>query len=238
MRKPYLLAAMATSVLAILLAVLHATAQVPPPGSGMRPAVRPTAPMAPTTAAMPRAAMAHRAPVALLNVSHIFKTHVRFKNMMQGMKAAVEQAEVEVKGEQVRLRKLADQLRVSPKGTPEYKSLEEQITAGETTLAVRVRLQRKEFMQREAKIYHIVYQEIWQEVDYYARTHGIAMVQRFTAEPVDPNKPEDVIRNLNKPVVWYNPDLDITADILHILSQRVDNPAVSGRHGVPGSGYR
>lgn len=178
--------------------------------------------------------MAQRGPVALLNVSHIFKTHVRFKDMMQGMKAAVEQAEVEVKAERVRLRKLVDQLRGLPTGSPEYKSLEEQITAGETTLAVRVQLQRKEFMQREAKIYHIVYQEIWQEVDYYARIHGIGMVQRFSAEPVDPNKAADVIRNLNKPVVWYNADLDITADILQALHSRVPNPGVSERHSVPG----
>ena len=45
--------------------------------------------------------------------------------------------------------------------------MEEEIARREADLSVKVQLQRKEFLMREAKIYNTIYQEIEQEVDYY-----------------------------------------------------------------------
>jgi len=171
--------------------------------------------------------------IALLDVSYIFKNHPRFKAMMEEMKSDVEQAETNVNKERDTLRKLVEQLDTFRKGSPDYKAMEEEIARKEADLTVKVQLQRKDFLQREARIYHTVYQEISQEVDYYCANKGIDMVLRFNGDPVDVDKPDSVLSYINKPVVWYDKSRDITPIILDALIKRGGAPAAGNQLGRP-----
>jgi Skp family chaperone for outer membrane proteins len=158
--------------------------------------------------------------IALLDVSFIFKNHPRFKSMMDEMKADVDRAEADVNKERDTIRKLVGDLERFHKGSPDYKAMEEEIARREADLTVRVQLQRKEFLMREAKIYNNVYQEIEQEVGYYCANRGIDLVLRFNGDEVDVDKPDSVLSYINKPVVWYNKSLDITPIIRDALVNR------------------
>ena len=176
--------------------------------------------------------------MALLDVSRIFKSHQRFKGMMDDMKADVERAEAQVKSERERITKLAEHLQELNKGTTDYNDMEKELAKRQADLAVQVQLQKNEFLQREAKIYHNVYQEIWQATDYFCKTNRIDMVLRFNGEAVDVNRPDSVLTYINKPVVWYDPGLDITEQILQELNRTAINPgpanrAAPMRPGVP-----
>ena len=74
-------------------------------------------------------------------------------------------------------------------------------------------------MEREAKIYYTVYQEVNDEVKYYSDRNGITMVLRFNGDPVDVNNRESVMREINKPIVYQN-GVDITPKILEALNKR------------------
>jgi len=177
--------------------------------------------------------------IALLDVSYVFKNHTRFKAMMADMKADVQRAEARVRSERDAIRKLAERLKDFRKGTPDYKALEEELVKRQADLAAGVQLEKKEFLQREAKIYYNVYQEVLQEVDYYAAANGIAMVLRFNGNPVDQEKPEDVLRHINKPVIWYAKNYDITPVVLGRINDRAFNPSSTAPHGParrPGAG--
>jgi len=215
-RKPYLLAALAASVASIVLVTTYAPAQSP-----VRQPVRPAY---------------NAAPIALVDISYIFKEHLRFKAKMEQMKADVERAEAEVKSQRTMIVRLAEQLRELRSGTPDYKSLEEEITKRQADLSVRVSLQKKEFLQSEAKIYHDTYQEVLYEVDHFAKAKGIAMVLRFNGDPVDTENPQSVLTYINKPVVWYSQDRDITKVVLDQLNQRgpATNPRVTNKPARPG----
>ena len=78
-------------------------------------------------------------------------------------------------------------------------------------------------------IYHNVYQEIWQATDYFCKQHGIDMVLRFNGEPVDVQRPDSVLTFINRPVVWYDPGLDITDAILQDVNRPAANPAAADR---------
>ena len=54
-------------------------------------------------------------------------------------------------------------------------------------------MQKNEFLQREAMIYHNVYQEILQATDYFCKHNGIDMVMRFSGDPVDVQNPDSVL---------------------------------------------
>jgi hypothetical protein len=90
---------------------------------------------------------------------------------------------------------------------------------------------RREFLEREAKVYFQTYQEVVSVVEQYAKWHNIGLVLRFNGEPVDPERRDDVLREINKPVVVQD-QIDITGDILLLLNR--DQQA--GRPVQPGAG--
>ena len=176
--------------------------------------------------------------IALLDVSYIFKNHTRFKGMMEDMKGDVERAEAHVKAERDAINKLAEQLPQFNKGTRDYQQMEEELANRQAKLAVQVQMQKNEFLQREATIYHNVYQEILQATDYYAKQNSIDMVLRFNGDPVDVQRPDSVLAFINKPVVWYQKNMDITPAVLQELNRGAINPAAAqrqtpGRQQVP-----
>ncbi len=200
--------------LALSLAVSQASAQAP---------VRQPAP----------AAGAGR--VALLDVSYIFKNHARFKAMMDEMKNNVDAAERDVKAEDGRIQKLAEKMQDYRPGTPEYKQAESDIAKSRADLSIKVQLQRKDFLLQEAKIYHTVYQDIEKEVAFYCQNNGIDVVYRFNGDPADIEKPESVLSYINKPVVYYEKNRDITPFILDSLN-RNGNMGTANRRAAPPTG--
>ena len=171
--------------------------------------------------------------IALLDVNFIFKNHARFKGMMEDMKADVERAEARVKADRETITKLAERLQELRKGTQDYQQLEEEFAKRQADLQVKVQMTKNQFLQQEAKIYHSVYQEIWQATDYYTKQNGIDIVLRFNGDPVDVDRPDSVLAFINKPVVWYQKNLDITPAILQELNRTSINPAAAQQPGAP-----
>jgi len=157
--------------------------------------------------------------VAVVDVSYIFKYHGRFKQGMEGLKASVEQAEAEFKKEKKAIEGDMEKIQQFKPGTPEYKRGEEDIARKQSEFQVKVALKKKEFGERESKIYFNVYQEVSDEVKYYADKNGIGLVLRFNGDPVDVNNRESVLREINKPIV-YQKGIDITPVILDELNRR------------------
>jgi len=139
------------------------------------------------------------------------------------MQAEVDQARNRLKQEEEALRKMLTDLQDPEKtkpGSPEYKQLEEIVARRRADLEVQLRLQNKEFAVKESGIYHAVYQEIEQEVGYFAAQSGITAVLRFNGDPVEGENPNEVLRNVNKQVIWFAQGLDITPDILERLNRK------------------
>ena len=154
--------------------------------------------------------------IALLDVSRIFKNHARFKGMMEDMKADVERAENAGQGRTRRHQQARRTVAGVPQGNPRVSSRwKKSWPSGRPTWPCKVQLQKNEFLQREAKIYHNVYQEIWQATDYFCKQNGIDMVLRFNSEPVDVERPDSVL-SLHQQAGGLVSDqsLDITRPIL------------------------
>jgi hypothetical protein len=81
-------------------------------------------------------------------------------------------------------------------------------------------------MEREAQVYYNTFLEVSNAVQYYAQQHDIGMVLRFNGDTIDPNNREDILRAINKPVVFQN-NVDITPDVLTLLN-RGGTPATGG----------
>ena len=159
----------------------------------------------PTVAQQPPVRTQGASTVALLDVNYIFKKHARFKSQMEEMRGDVERSQAEWKRQAEGMNKLAERLNEFRPGTPDYKAMEEEIVNQRTKLQATMTIAKKEFLQREAKVYYNVYQEIMQEVKYYCEANGVTLVMTFNGDKINPENPEDVLRGINQKVVYYNP---------------------------------
>ncbi len=156
--------------------------------------------------------------VAVIDVGYVFKNHARFKAAMDKMKDEVLAAENALKGERDRINGVMEQLKGFNVGTPEYKKLEAEVAKAQGDFNVNAQLQKKDFMDREAKVYLQVYTEIERAVSQFARDNGIAVVHRFDGETVDSGDRNRILGSITKPIVYYDPQIDITPDVLRMLN--------------------
>lgn len=234
MTKSRILAALAATILATGLFVSEAPSQ----GVGNPTAMRPVAAPAAGPTVMPAAG-----PVALLDVSRVYKSHARFKGMMDNMKAYVQEVETWVKGERDAITKMAERLKEYQSGSQDYKDLETEVAKRQSNLQVQMQLKRKELMLQEAKIYHNIYTEIQQEVESVAAARGFIIVLRYNGDEVDREDPENVLRDINKSVIWFNRGVDITDEVIARIDGRsqyggATTGSTTNRPGIPAGPQR
>jgi Skp family chaperone for outer membrane proteins len=174
--------------------------------------------------------------VAIIDLSYIFKEHIGFKAATERMKADVAAAETSLKDERDSLTSLLKEFTENPphkKGSAEYKQMEEDLAKRQADLQISVNLRKKEFMEREAKIYYNVFKEIMAEVKSYCDQNQITLVLRFNGDPVDPTDPQSILKELNKSVVHYQESIDITPHILGSLNRRLSSRPTGNRPANP-----
>ncbi len=173
--------------------------------------------------------------VAIIDMGYIFENHVRFKALKEDLDRDHEAAEVEYKDRYKSITKLKQQLPDLKRGSQDYKTLEEDVAKQEADFRLAVALQKKDFLEREARIHYSVYQEIADHVKDYCEQSGILLVLRFNGEPVDANSPEDIQRGINNFVVYKHGAIDITPVILESVNQSAPNPRGNERSGQVGN---
>ncbi len=152
--------------------------------------------------------------VAIVDLTYIFANHIRFKALVEDMRKDVEAAESDLKAAKESIEKLAENIDSYQKSSKEFKDLEEDLAKRQADLQVQVNIQKRNFMEQEAKIYLSIYREVLDHVKYHAEKNGISLVLRFNGDPVEGDDLQGVMRELNRQVVYYNRTIDITPIVL------------------------
>ena len=166
----------------------------------------------------PAGANSTRFNIAVVDVSYIFKNYQQFRSSMDAMKKEMESAEGELKAERGQVQTREEQRTSFKVGSPEFKKIDEDIARLKAEFNLKAGRIRKDFLEREAKVYYQTYLEVSNMVKYYAQQHSIGLVLRFNGDLVDPNRRESVLRAINDPIVHQN-NIDITPDILALLNR-------------------
>jgi len=171
--------------------------------------------------------------IAVIDIPVIFKSHNLFKKQMDDLKAQVEAAESALSKDRDQMKSMVEELQGYKAGSPEYKGLEERLAKLQAELQVKVGIQKKDFMEREARIYFNTYNQITETVSTFAKRYNISLVLRYNSNPIDPQNRQSVLEGVNRPVI-YQSNIDITYDILQILNNgTVASGNVGGRSQVP-----
>ncbi len=203
------------ALLLVGLTATYASAQTRPTAQPAAPAVRPQ--------------------IAVIDISRVFKEHPRFIEQMAQLKARVEREDANMKARADRLQAMAEELKSLKSGSQEYKDKEKLIASERAQMQIDIQVQRKEFLQQEASIYKDIYEEVKVAVANYASRAGLAAVIRYTSKPeeIDPNQPNVILSEIQKDLVWFAPQLDITNPILATLKMQSPTNTVRSSTGIP-----
>ncbi|HEX3869518.1 MAG TPA: OmpH family outer membrane protein [Pirellulales bacterium] len=171
--------------------------------------------------------------IVVIDVAYIFKYHTRLQTMQNDLQRDIQAAEKEVQDARAAMQKLAERLDDYKKGSPEYKSLEEEIARRNSDLTLQVQVQKRNFIEQQARMFSTVYKELCEEVKVYCEASGVGLVMRFNGDPADYNDPEEIFRDMNKTVIYYNPSTDITPLILKKLNERIGSVPTQPAAGAP-----
>ncbi len=155
--------------------------------------------------------------VVLLDVNYAFKNYPPLTEAMLEMKAEVDETEAAVQARKQEIEDKRAQLAVLEVGSATHTALTKEIASAHAQLAADVEVQRQLFLRKEAGIYLRVFEEMQAACEAYARPRGLGMIIRFNDDPINRNDPQDVLRCLQRPIVWHDGRLDITRAVLEIM---------------------
>ena len=175
--------------------------------------------------------------VAIIDLPYILKNHGGFNQRVEELRREAEGVENDFKAKRDSVQKLMVQLDDLQRGSTDFKKLEEDITKRQANLSVEINIMKKKFQEAEAKIYYEAYQQILNEVKYYAEANRISLVLKFNGDEANKDNPEEIMREMQKMVLYYNQAIDITPVILEKMKGQTPraagaNPAAQ-RPGVP-----
>ncbi|MGD9723460.1 MAG: OmpH family outer membrane protein [Pirellulales bacterium] len=171
--------------------------------------------------------------VAVIDINYILDNYQRLKQEADRFKADVEATGKQFKLEQDAIVKSAEKLKSFKPGSPEYKSLEEELTKKQSDLKVSASLKEKEFAEKESQMYLAAYRQVTNLVKVYSERNGINLVLRFNGKPADPNNRDAIRAELFKTVLYNSISIDITDPILAELNRGAVPPTAT-RPAAPG----
>jgi Skp family chaperone for outer membrane proteins len=166
--------------------------------------------------------------IALVDIQKLFSENQAHKNRMEDFRKWVGEVDAYFKGQNDKLRALAEKRKTYEVGKPEYVEADRQFTEMQIKFQAEYTQKEKEIKALGAKYNLKTYKEIQDIIKDYAEKRGIAVVMKFTSVDPDPNKPNEIMAELNmNPFLYHHTALDITQDILDIMKQQ--NAAVTER---------
>jgi outer membrane protein len=191
----------------------------------------------------PAAAAGPAHQVGLIDMAEVFKKYDKFTTLSEALKKDVEASDAEAKAKVEALQSMQAKLQGGTlvEGSPEYTALEQQLVEGSTQLEAFRKLKQRDFLKKEAEIYKTVYLEVQDMVRRYAQYYKYTVIMRFNRAKVeDAENPQEIINSMNRPVVYYHDQDDITDPILQSLNQQYNKSArpaaAAPANGAPAGG--
>lgn len=172
-----------------------------------------------TAAAAAPAASAHQ--VGLIDMAYVFKNYAKFKSMTEEMQAEAKGAQAEAEAMVEEMKQIQGKMQTLQDGSDDFIANEKKLLTLNTNLESFRKIQQREFLRKEAEIYKTVYMEVQENVQRYAKHYGYTLIIRFNRQSVDAaENPQEIITSMNRQVVFYREQDDLTDPILDYLNKQ------------------
>jgi outer membrane protein len=191
----------------------------------------------------PAAAQGDAAPavakVGLIDMAFIFKNYKKFDALREDLKNEITQSDTTAKQMQAKLKGMDEQLKLMKAGSPDFAAKEKQLLTAKAEFESFVKGAQREFIKKESQIYKQIYLEVTDAVNMYAKHYQYTLIMRFNREEVEgTDEPQDVLQRMNRQVVYFRDENDITSPVLKYLNKQygVDDSAPAKAPVTPTGG--
>ncbi len=159
--------------------------------------------------------------VGLIDMAHVFKNYEKFKTSTAALQEQIKTADEQAKKQFEQMKVMQEKMSQLQQGSPDYSALENQLIQAQAKLESFKKKSQLDFLRAEADIYKTVYLEVQQAVQQYAGVYKYTLIMRFNRNPVeDAENPQAIIQSMNRQVVYYRGEDDLTDPILNYLNDR------------------
>ena len=155
--------------------------------------------------------------VAVIDVAQVMKLHPLFMERQEALAAQIKQAEASFLARQDTIenkRKGLEASQLRP-GSPEYQHQLDAIAHEMSDFERDARTLQRRFALENSKIMYETYQDIKATIARYAHANGIAQVTDYREFEPNPADPQSVAEDMDQRLVWFNPSLNITRQIIN-----------------------
>jgi Skp family chaperone for outer membrane proteins len=163
--------------------------------------------------------------VAVLDVAKVFKDNQQFSAKMASIKAEADGLKATIQQKQEAIKVEAQGLGGYEVGSPERNQMEATLEQKQTSLRTEARQAEANLLNREAQVYYETYEQMKSIVSSIATQNGISLVLRFDSNPIDANNRAEVIKGVNRSVIFHR-RLDLTNMVIKQM-----NPANAQAQG-------
>jgi len=179
----------------------------------------------------PPAAAAEKAThqVGLIDMAHVFKNYSKFKSLTEEMQAEAKAAQDKAQAMVEEMKAIQASMKELSEGSADFTTKEKQLLSMQTELETFRKVQQREFLRKEAEIYKEVYMEVQDAVQKYAKYYKYTLIIRFNRQDVGAaENPQEIISSMNRQVVYYREQDDLTTPILNYLNDEFTKKGASG----------
>ena len=175
-------------------------------------------------AASPKDVSPHR--VGLVDMAEVFQGYKKFEDMRAELQAEIEKSDAEAKLMVERMQKMQQEMiesKLAP-GSAQYEQGEKALLDAKGVFeAFRAATQRK-LARRESEMFKVIYADTTSMVKKYAEFAKFTVVMRFDRKVInDETAPSEAVQRMNKQVVYFRGEDDITDVVLQTLNKQYES---------------
>ncbi|MBL8813828.1 MAG: OmpH family outer membrane protein [Planctomycetaceae bacterium] len=164
--------------------------------------------------------------VGLVDMAKVFEGYSKFKAMREELAAEISKSDAEAKAMVEKMQAKQKEIAESglTAGSTEYEQAEKELLDAKGEFeAFRAATQRK-LARRESEMFKVIYADTTSMVKKYAEYAGYTVVMRFDSKDIeDDTPPAEAVQRMNKQVVYYRTQDDITETVLNALNRNYDS---------------
>ncbi len=173
--------------------------------------------------------------VVVLDMVRVFKAHPGHQAAMKKIEARAEEMRKDFQAQQIALQDKAKQAGAEYQGA-QLDAIEITLRQEEVALQTKARQAQTELMKSEAEAFYKTHSEVMTIVQELCVQYNVGLVLGFDSEPIDPSRPESVIRGVQRSVVYHSNDL--TDHVLHRIPGAIRTADAGAAGTQPGGTTR
>jgi Skp family chaperone for outer membrane proteins len=157
--------------------------------------------------------------MAYLDMGKLFTEYKSYKEAIEKMKTQTGELETKFKEEYNEMKELAEALKKLQPTSDEFKKKTRELEKLEMDFKFRQKTAREEFEAKINKVQYTVFERIEVISQRVCDQYDIGLLLRHNTSTINPRDPKDVLRAINGSIVYADPRLDLTRQILAELEK-------------------